>query len=51
MGVNHEVARLDRARFNDAIQRRTPHVFVTPAIVAANVAVYLWMVATGVHPV
>lgn len=35
--------------FEQALRVVTPHVFVTPALVAVNVAAYLVMVASGVH--
>lgn len=40
-------ARLEAERFRAALWRATPRVFVTHAIVGANVIVYLAMLATG----
>jgi membrane associated rhomboid family serine protease len=37
--------------FGDLLRRATPRVFVTPALVALNVAVFVLMVAKGVSPV
>lgn len=36
--------------FAERLFQATPRVFLTPTIVAANVAVYLWMIAHGVSP-
>ena len=37
-------------RFKDVLRKLTPVVWVTPALLVANVGVYLWMVASGVSP-
>lgn len=38
------------AEFLAKVKAATPWVWVTPLLVAANVAVYVWMVASGVDP-
>ena len=34
--------------FNASLAAATPHIFVTPALIGLNVAIFLWMVARGV---
>lgn len=42
---------LRHLQFTEALAAATPMVFVTPALIAMNVVVYLAMVASGVSPV
>jgi len=43
-------SRVDAARFVQTLHARMPRVHVTYGIIAVNVAIYVAMVASGVHP-
>jgi rhomboid protease GluP len=44
-----EAADREVAAFNERLRRVTPHVFVTPVLVAINAAVFVLMIVNGVH--